>query len=110
VFYPSASEAAELPRDLFRAGETAEFTGNDPSAAVAIYRALARSTASPIRAGALVRLGRTLRKVGRFEEALRVYADLEGLGDTFIEGLPADLVAREARCTVLLEQSRRDLL
>jgi signal transduction histidine kinase len=110
VFHPTAPEAAELPRDVFRAAEAAEFAGNDPASAIAIYSALSRSTALPVRTGALVRLGRALRKTGRFDEALRVYSDLESLGDTFIEGLPADLVAREARCSVFEEQHRRDQL
>jgi signal transduction histidine kinase len=110
VFYPIVREVAEAPRDLFRAGEAVEFAGSDPASAITIYRALARSPALPVRAGALVRLGRTLRKTGRFDEALRAYSDLEGLGDTIIEGLPADLIAREARCSVLEEQHRRDQL
>jgi signal transduction histidine kinase len=110
VFYPTAPDAAEPPHDLFRAGEAAEFARNDPAAAIATYRALSRSTTPPVRAGALVRLGRALRKTVRFDEALRVYSDLESLGETLIEGLPADLVAREARCSVFEEQHRRDQL
>ncbi len=110
VFYPTTADTPEPPRDVFRAGEAAEFAGNDPKAAIAIYRALSRTATPAIRAAALVRLGRALRKTGRFDEALRAYSDLESLGDTRLEGLPADLVAREARCSVFEEQRRRDQL
>jgi signal transduction histidine kinase len=110
VFYPFLPEAARPPRDVYRAGETAEFAGGDPATAITIYRALARSKERAVRAGALVRLGRCLRKAGRPDEALQVYSDLAGVGAAFIEELPADLVAREARCTVLEEQGRLDAL
>jgi signal transduction histidine kinase len=110
LFHPTAPEVVEPPGDLFRAGEAAEFAGNDPASAITIYRALARSVSPAVRAGALVRLGRVFRKTGRFDEALRVYSDLERLGDLPIEGLPADLVAREARCSMLEERHRGDQL
>jgi signal transduction histidine kinase len=110
VFYPVQAETAEPPRDVFRAGETAEFAGGDLAKAITTYRELARSTVLPIRAGALVRLGRSLRKAGQPDEALRIYSGLGLLQDTFIEGLPAELVAREARCSALEEMGRRDVL
>jgi len=110
MFYPFLAEAAELSGDVFRAGETAEFAGGDPAKAIAIYSELARSTALPIRAGALVRLGRSLRKAGQMVEALRIYSDLALLHAAVIEGLPAELVAREARCSVLEKMGRRDAL
>ena len=110
AFYPSITESAEPPGDVFGAGEAAEFAGGDLANAIAIYRELARSRALPVRAGALVRLGRSLRKAGRRDEALQVYSELARLPDTFIEGLPAELVAREARCSVLQEQGSRDAL
>jgi signal transduction histidine kinase len=110
VFYPFLAETAEPPRDVFRAAETTEFAGGDPAKATAIYRVLARSAALPVKAGALMRLGRSLRKAGKPDEALRTYDDLALLGATLIEGLPAELVAREARCSVLEETGRRDIL
>ena len=50
-----------------------------------------------IRAGALVRIGRTLRKMGRPIEALAVYEDLSRITRSHVAGLPADLVGRRAR-------------
>lgn len=107
VFFPVVVQAGEPPADIFRAGETAEISGGDPARAIAIYRELARPGAAPVRAGALVRLGRSLRRMGQYEEALRAYAGLALLGATPIEGLPAELAAREARCTVLETMGRR---
>jgi signal transduction histidine kinase len=48
-----------------------------------------------------MRLGRNLRKIGHHEEALDTYSELAQLGRTPILGLPAELIAREARCTAL---------
>jgi len=110
VFYPFLPEAAEPPRDTFRAGEREEFAGGNPAKAIAIYRELARSAALPVKAGALMRLGRSLRKAGKPDEALQTYNNLALLGATLVEGLPAELVAREARCSVLEEMGRRDVL
>jgi signal transduction histidine kinase len=110
VFYPFLAEPAEGPGDVFRAGEAAEFAGGDLANTIAIYRGLTGTRALPVRAGALVRLGRSLRKAGRHDEALQVYLELARLPTTFIEGLPAELVAREARCSVLQERGSRDAL
>ena len=63
-----------------------------------------------MRAGAWLRLGRNLRKIGRPEEALRAYDELARLGSTSVLGLPAELLAREARCTVLEATGRREEL
>jgi hypothetical protein len=57
-----------------------------------------------------MRLGRSLRRAGQLDEGLRVYDDLARLAATPVEGLPAELVAREARCTVLEKLGRKGLL
>ena len=63
-----------------------------------------------VRAAALVRLGRSLRKAGRIREALNAYSELAALGSTLVSGLPAELVAREARCSALEAAGQRDEL
>jgi signal transduction histidine kinase len=110
VFYPPAIAQEAQAADVFRAGETAEFSGATPTQAIAIYRELARSTDRSVRAGSLVRLGRSLRKAVMLGDALQAYSDLRLLGDATVAGLPAELVAREARCTVLERMGRRDEL
>ncbi|MDP3001143.1 MAG: HAMP domain-containing sensor histidine kinase, partial [Bryobacterales bacterium] len=59
-----------------------------------------------VRAAALLRLGRIEKKLGHFEAALAAYSELARLGETRVEGLPAEMAAREARCR-LYEQAGR---
>ena len=99
-FVPSPG-AKEPPAATFVAGETLEYQRNDPAKAAEVFRELAQSPDPGVRAGALLRLGRNLRKTGRHEEALQVYSELAQLGQTSVLGLPAELMAREARGTVL---------
>ena len=73
---------------------------------MASYAALARNDQPAIRAAALVRLGRTERKAGQVEAALRTYADLARLGGISVDGLPAEVIALSATCTVLEGEGR----
>ena len=59
-----------------------------------------------MRAGALLRLARILRKLGRADEALRIYADLAQILNVHLSGVPAELVARRARCVLFEELGR----
>ena len=101
VFYPVVPGGEEPPDTAFAEGEKLEFQGSDPAKAAGVFGELARSANPGMRAGALLRLGRNLRKVPRNEEALQAYGELAQLGATPVLGLPAELQAREARCTVL---------
>lgn len=101
LYYPVIPGGEEPPAATFVAGETLEYQGNDPAKAAEVFRELARSSDPGVRAGALLRLGRNLRKTGRHEEALQAYSELAQLGRTCVLGLPAELMAREARGTVL---------
>ena len=103
LYYPILPSPAEPDGRLFRTGEVLEYQQHDPVKAIAVFRRLAGSRDPSVRAGALVRLGRNLRKSGRFREALQVYSEMEKLSSAFVAGLPAELVAREARCSVLEE-------
>ena len=85
-----------------------EFQRNDPAKAAEAFRGLTRSSKPGVRAGALLRLGRNLRKTGRSEEALQVYDELARLGPVGLMGLPAELVAQEARCSVLEAMGKRE--
>lgn len=110
LFYPEfevppvASDGGLLKAELI------EFQKNDPMAATALYRAAARSPEPAVRAAALVRLGRSLRKAGLAREALDVYSALAALGSTPVFGLPAELLAREARCSTLEASGEQDEL
>ena len=102
LLFESEFEAPTTASDdrLSRA-ELVEFREKNPLAAAALFRDVARSKDPAVRAAALVRLGRSLRKAGRVREALETYAELAVLGPTRVSGLPAELLAREARCSTL---------
>jgi signal transduction histidine kinase len=110
AFYPLPLESSPVPVSAFRAAERVELASEEPAKAIPLYRELTRSTALPVRAGALMGLGRCLRKTAQSDAALQVYADLARLDAAWVEGRPADLAARELRCTTLDELGRRDLL
>jgi len=110
LFYPVIQDGEEPPASTFAAGETLEYQRNDPAKAAEVFRELARSPDPGVRAGALLRFGRNLRKTGRNEEALEAYGELAQLGRTPVLGLPAELTAREARCTVLETIGKREEL
>jgi signal transduction histidine kinase len=110
LFYPAIPNGEEPPDSTFAAGEALEFQRNDPAGAAKVFRALSRSPDTGLRAGALLRLGRNLRKTGQYDEALRTYDELARLGTTSVLGLPAELVAREARGTVLEANGKREEL
>jgi signal transduction histidine kinase len=110
LFQPAGSAYDEPAAAIFAEGETLEFRSNNPAAAGGVFNKLARSPRPDVRAGALARLGRTLRKAGRNEAALAAYNELAQLGATPALGLPAALAASEARCSVLQTMGRTDEL
>ena len=97
-FYPRTEAGAEAPAQHFAEGEDLEFRQQALPAAMLAYRGLARSPDPGIRAGALIRLARTLRKAGEREKALAVYAEVAQLSGVAVGGVPADILARWARC------------
>ena len=111
LFYPEVVEAPPfVSDDRLRRAELIEFQKDDPTAAAALFGDAARSRDPSVRAAALVGLGRTLRKAGRTAEALDAYTELAALGSTPVSGLPAELLAREARLSALEASGRRDEL
>jgi len=106
LYLPAILPGPAEPTAAFEAAEALEFRQNDYRGAEAAFRALAASSSPAVRAGALLRLARTLRKAGRADEALRAYADLAHIPDMRLSGVPADLVARRARCALLQELGR----
>ena len=105
-------QPAESPpaRDVFREAEELEFGRSNPEKAAEIYSRLAESKAAPVRAGALVRLGRVLRRQRQWSKALGAYDELGRMGPLLVAGMPADLVAEAARCSVLEESGQQEAL
>jgi signal transduction histidine kinase len=99
LFRPFPSAEPEAPPETFSEGEALEFQQADPGKAIEWYRRrLAESKNAAVRAGALLRLARVLRKAGRTEEARAAYAQLAGVAGAWVAGVPAELVARHALC------------
>lgn len=101
AYYPVLSPSSDPPPAAFALGEALEFRSRDYAAAAEAYRALARSSDRRIRAGALLRLSRALRKTGQLASARDAYTRLAELDSLPLDGLPAGLLARHARMTVL---------
>ena len=110
LYYPVVPGSTEAPRDRFAEGETLEFRQRSYPAAITFFRKAAREADPATRAGALVRLARTLRKANRHLEALVAYDELAAIaaaspGDPPVRlaGVPVDLMARQARCALFDE-------
>lgn len=110
AFYPRTEAGTAAPAHRFAEGETFEFGRQSLAAAIEVYRGLARSSDPALRAGALIRLARTLRKRGEHEQALEAYSDVVKIAGASVGGVPADLLARWARCEMLESLQRHDEL
>lgn len=108
LYVPDAEYARSAGDDRFETGERHEFQDGDFAAAAAFYRAAAAASEPARRGGALLRLGRVQIKANARREALATYQELIALGPMPIEGIPADLLGREARLDVLRALGRDD--
>jgi signal transduction histidine kinase len=110
LYLPAAPPAARLPSGIFTEAEKLEFQKQDYAAAARVYRERAGSRDAAVRAAALVGLARNLRKSGQGDAALAVYGQLAQLDGVLVDGVPAAVVARHERCSLLaarqMQQSR----
>jgi signal transduction histidine kinase len=108
LYYPPSDDPPSLPTEPFLRGEALEFGRRDALGAAAVFRQVAESRDPTVRAGALLRLARTLRSASRHAEALAVYDEMARLGIAPVGAGPADLVARRARAELLFALDRRE--
>src|SRR5262249_51585114 len=94
LYYPVSKHEPEAHTAVFIEAEALEFQQRQLDSAAHAYERLAESNDAPIRAGALLRLARVLRKSGRREAALAAYSRLTSIRNAAVADLPADLVAR----------------
>ena len=106
AFLPVVAPLPEAPAATFAGGEDLEFRRGDLNAAIRVFEGLSRSPDPTVRAGALLRLGRSLRNAGQPEMSLAAYTRLAALDQVSVGGVPAGLVARYARCRLLDENTR----
>ena len=107
-FYPVAPLAPEPAASLFAEADALEFRLRDYTKAIARLREVARSKEPSVRAAALLRIGRILRKQDQWDEALAAYDAMLAMRGAVVEGLPAELVARQARLSVFERQKRNE--
>jgi signal transduction histidine kinase len=98
LFRPATPSEPDSLTDPFADVEALEFQQPDPARALDAYRRLADSKTPVIRAGALLRLARVLRKRNQTEDAAQTYRQLARLGAIPVAGAPAELIARHALC------------
>lgn len=110
LYYPYTTTGDHAPAGTFATGETLEFRDRDYTDAASFYRDLTQSAAPSVRAGALIRLARTLRKDGQWEAARAAYDHAAELRGVAVAGVPVDLLARWATCDLLAEFGREDEL
>lgn len=113
LFHPFAPPSAEVPGDAgrkFLTGEEYEFQRQDYAKAIEIFRGLALSPDAAVRAGARLCLARNYRKAGDLELALATYEELARAERIWMAGVPSELAARRARCSLLAEAGRSDEL
>jgi len=109
LYYPVVPSASEISPLQFANAERFEFLDHNYERAATALRTLSSSREPAVRAGALYRLARNLRKAGRSDSALDVYEELKK-NDATITSVPALLVALSARCALLEDLGRTDQL
>ena len=97
LYYPFPPPEPDALAQVFTEAELFEFLVAQPNEALRAYDLLANSKDESVRAGALLRIARVLRKLGRPDESIAAYQKLAKLTST-VAGAPAELVARHALC------------
>lgn len=107
---PAPARLSEPGDEAFRIAEEAEFQSGDLASALALSRRLSAHRDPAIRAGALLRESRVLRKMGRPADAVQALARLAAVPGVGINGVPVELVARQARCTIAADRGDAAML
>jgi signal transduction histidine kinase len=108
LWSPAPELRSEAPAGGFAAGETLEHGVSSPEQAIHEYAKLLNRPEAAMRAGALVRIARCQRKLGRTREALGSYEQLAALGATPVAGAPAELVALHERVALFRALGQTD--
>jgi len=96
-YFPHVPPLPAPSASLFAAAEAREFRENDLAGAAEAYRRLASAGNPLVRAAALMRLARCLRKQRKLQDAIAAYGELAAMRDTPVAGSPSELVARRER-------------
>jgi signal transduction histidine kinase len=96
LYYPYPSAEPEARPAIFAEPEALEFLQGQPDQALASYRRLTNAPDAAVRAGAWLRAGRVLRRMGRVVESLAAYRQLAATSGVRVADAPAELVGRHA--------------
>ncbi len=107
-FYPDEPVPLPFSNPVFDEADELENRESDYSGALAVLKPLALDSDKAVRAEALLRIARIHRLQNSWDAALAAYRELASLGGTLVTGLPADLVACQARMSVLESSGRPD--
>jgi signal transduction histidine kinase/tetratricopeptide (TPR) repeat protein len=110
LYYPILPPEPEAPSRPFLEADKLEFQKKDYARAIEALRKLEGSKNDAVQAGALLRLARNYRKVGDDIEALAAYERIAHIDGVRIDGVPAALRARCARCALLDKLGRTESL
>jgi len=101
LYLPVVPSEPEAPDRLFLGAERFEFRDRNNARAIEVLGKLVRADDPAVRAGAYLRLARNYRKARDEDRALAAYKELSHISDVRIEGVPVELAALSARCSVL---------
>jgi len=107
LFHPAEPATQPNLSDKYRQAEIHEFQQRDYVKAISVLKPLTDSQDSAVRAGAYLRIARNQRKADLLTQALQTYEKLATYGSTSVLGLPAELVAYRARCTLFAQLDRQ---
>ena len=85
----------------FVAGEQLEFAERRPEQAILAYRSFLGNSDAAVRAGALLRIARCQRTLGRHADAVETYRQLAMMDEVRVAGAPAVLVGRREQLAIL---------
>jgi signal transduction histidine kinase len=96
-YQPYVHSNDAIAPEIFADAEALEFQKNNLHGAAAAYGRVATTDTPSVRAAALMRLARVLRKQQQLRPALDIYHALAAMGDVPVAGSPSELVARRER-------------
>ena len=106
AWIPAPAPLREATETTFERAELVE--QRNLNAALSEYDALTKSPDPEIRAGALLRLARVTRQLGRLDRALAAYRAMARLDGVAVLGSPASLQGRHWSIEILQQLGRRD--
>jgi len=106
-YYPIQSGSAEPEPAIFAPADELEHQKNNPAAGLHILEGLSGSKDPAVSGGALLRIARVQKKLGKTSAALDSFTKLGALDSVRVNGLPAGLVALQGRAWIFESLGRR---